>query len=278
MYMYMDAYTYIVLDQYLYMYLPRPRFCILISICILYMCRDQKAIDIENRANYVALKQRWEVLDVTIQIPDDEMVKNVPPYMEEGSEDEQGEEEEEDEGEGTHCPTATGDTRDAQTQPPTNPCPVCNSIEDPNTTKESESRPTDHRFSEETDNAPSLANFSSPDRDIRSVGETTDVAGSNTQCTCRPSATSGGQAEGLLQRCDSELPSRSNKLCEHLNGRLTPVPTLQGIDAEKSPKCGCKFRRKSGSDILDQEGMALFNILEFPSKVRGIPKYMTLYV
>ena len=59
--------------------------------CTMYMYflyRDQKTIDIENRANYVALKKRWGVLDVTIQIPEDEMLKSVPAYME-GSEDEE---------------------------------------------------------------------------------------------------------------------------------------------------------------------------------------------
>ena len=225
------------------------------------MYRDQKTIDIENRASYVALRQRWEVLDVTIQIPDDEMVKSVPPYMKEGSEDE-GEEEE------TNSPS--DDTLDTQSQSVNDSCPVCNSRQHPDASKDSEIQPTDQQFSEETDHAPSLTSFSGPDRDIQSVGETTDtyMASSDTQCTCRPSVTSVGcsdQAGGSSQQC--ELPSELNKLCEHLDGRLAPVSSP---DAEKNPKCGCKFRRKSGSDILDEDGMALFNILEFPSKVRRI--------
>lgn len=231
------------------------------------MCRDQKAIDIENRANYFALRKRWEVLDKTIQIPDDEMVKNVPPYMEVGSEDE-GEVEED---EKTNSPMATGNTVDAQTQPPNDSCPACNSRQNPDASKDLESQQTDQLHSEETDTIPSLTNFSSPDRDVQSVGETTDMASSDTLCTGRPSATSVGcssEVEGSSQQC--QLPSESNRLCEHLNGRLAPVPPLQDIDAERSPKCGCKFRRKSGSDILDADGMALFNILDFPSKVRGI--------
>ena len=234
------------------------------------MYRDQKAIDIENRANYLALRKRWEVLDVTIQIPDDEMVKSVPPYMEAGSEDESEEEEE------TNSPstsatataTANSDTLDTQTRPPNDSCSVCNSRQHPDASRDPQQ--TDQQFSDETDNVPSSTNISSPDRDARSVGETTDMAGSDTtQSACRPPAGGcGGQAAaagGSSQEC--ELPNELIKHCDHIDGRLAPV---QDVDVDRSPKCGCKFRRKSGSDVLDEDGLALFNILEFPSKVRRI--------
>jgi hypothetical protein len=44
--------------------------------------RDRKTIDIENRANYIALRQRWRVLDKTITFPDDELTDEDPWYME----------------------------------------------------------------------------------------------------------------------------------------------------------------------------------------------------
>ena len=241
----------------------------------MYMYRDQKAIDIENRANYLALRKRWEVLDVTIQIPDDEMVKSVPPYMEAGSEDESEEEEE------TNSPststsatataTANSDTLDTQTRPPNDSCSVCNSRQHPDASRDPQQ--TDQQFSDETDNVPSLTNIIlSPDRDARSVGETTDMASSDTtQSACRSPATGCGHqavAGGSSQEC--ELPNELIKHCDHIDGRLAPV---QDVDVDRSPKCGCKFRRKSGSDVLDEDGRALFNILEFPSKVR-IHMYM----
>jgi hypothetical protein len=242
------------------------------------MYRDQKAIDIENRANYLALRKRWEVLDVTIQIPDDEMVKNVPPYMEEGSEDER-EEEEKETNSSSAVATPTGDTLGTQTQPPNDSCPVCKSRQHPNASSDPEPQSTGHQFSEETDGVPSVTDFCSPDRDVRSVGETTDVVSSNTtQSTCRPPAgCSSGQAAGGGTSQPCELPSELKKLCDRLDGRLAPVPSLQDVDVDKIPKCGCKFRRKSGSYVLDEDGMALFNILDFPSKVRQNTSITCIY-
>lgn len=56
-------------------------------INVLFECSDQKAIDVENRANYIALRKRWEVLDKTITFPEDEIADNTPWYMS-ASEDE----------------------------------------------------------------------------------------------------------------------------------------------------------------------------------------------
>ena len=204
---------------------------------------------------------------MAIQIPDDEMVKSVPFYMEEESDDEEGKE--------SNSPTSTDHTLDTQAQPATNYCPVCNSRQYSEASKKStEHQPIDQQSSGGTDNIPSLTNFSNPDRDIQSVGESTDMVSSDTQCTCmcRLSATVGcsGQAGSSLQ---CELPKKSSRLCEHLNGRLAPVPLQDEADTEpeKNPNSGCKFRRKSDSDVLDENGMALFNILDLPSKVGMIP-------
>ena len=207
------------------------------------------------------MRQRWEKLDVAIQIPDDEMVKSVPFYMEEESEDEDEEE--------TNSPTGKDHTPDTPTKPETNSCPVCNSGQNPEASKISAGhRTTDQQSSCDTDNTPSLTNTSSPDRNMQSVGESTDMISSDTQCACicRPSATVGCSGQTGLQ-CESPS-SKSSKLCEHLDGRLAPVPLQE--EEEMNPNCGCKFRRMSGSDVLDENGMALFNILDLPSKVRII--------
>ena len=44
--------------------------------------RDRKTIDIENRANYIALRRRWEVMDRTITFPEDDLAEEEPWYME----------------------------------------------------------------------------------------------------------------------------------------------------------------------------------------------------
>jgi len=50
---------------------------------IYFTSRDQKTIDLENRANYNALRQRWRILDKTIQVPSHEMsIHDNPTYME----------------------------------------------------------------------------------------------------------------------------------------------------------------------------------------------------
>ena len=214
--------------------------------------RDQKAIDIENRANYVALKQRWAVLDVSIQIPDDEMVKSIPSYMEEDSENE--------EEESSSPPDHT--LGNAQIQQATDCCPVLNGGLNPQASKES----IHQRYSDDTDNMPSSTGFPNPHRDKRSVGETTDLFSSSTQCACRMDATSGssGRVRPLQQQCELSY----KPLCQHFKERIAPASFFQDNGAEMKPKCRCNFRRKSASDILDEDGMALFNILEFPSKVR----------
>ena len=59
----------------------------LFSGCV---CSDQKAIDVDNRAHYVALRKRWEVLDKLIIYPDDDITDATPWYME--SSDDENEE------------------------------------------------------------------------------------------------------------------------------------------------------------------------------------------
>ena len=51
-------------------------------IYFIFFFSDQKAIDLENRASYTALRKRWEVLDMTITFPEEEIGDNSPPYME----------------------------------------------------------------------------------------------------------------------------------------------------------------------------------------------------
>ena len=42
---------------------------------------------------------------------------------------------------------------------------------------------------------------------------------------------------------------------------------MEEREPDRQPRCECNFKRRSWDDVLDEEGRALLNILEFPSKV-----------
>ena len=42
---------------------------------------------------------------------------------------------------------------------------------------------------------------------------------------------------------------------------------MEEWEPDRQPRCECNFKRRSWDDVLDEEGSALLNILEFPSKV-----------
>lgn len=58
------------------------------SVCVSSI-REQKTLDLENRARYTALQRRWVVLDKTVTFPDDEPVGDSQDYLElsEGEDD-----------------------------------------------------------------------------------------------------------------------------------------------------------------------------------------------
>ena len=230
------------------------------------ICRDQKTIDIENRANYVALKQRWEVLDLTIQIPEDEMVRIVPPYMEDSDD--------EDESSNLSLPFCV-DHENRQTRVTVDFCSVCNNNGTPSASKFSrDSEPKCPQQSVAVYSHHTCTNSTNCDRRTCNLGESTDSAISEIQySSCFPTSTSISECSGqdsLLQVSQSTSASHSHELCAHLNGRITSTSSIQSCDEPASnmrPNCRCRFRRKSGSSVLDKEDQALFNILEFPSKV-----------
>ena len=60
---------------------------------LLFLSREQRTLDLENRARYQALHNRWIVLDRTVTFADDEPVGNSQEYLElsEGEEEEEKE-------------------------------------------------------------------------------------------------------------------------------------------------------------------------------------------
>lgn len=218
---------------------------VMYDICIIiYMCRDQKTIDIENRANYNALHRRWEVLDMTIQIPDDEMVKSVPVYMEDS--------EDEEDSNSSSPPTKT--SLDEQSQQTVDSCLGCK-----------KSDPDD---------------VSEMSKDKQKVSHPSAVECTNT-CTCcgggmhhsshvQPSASSCSSQNNSSPGDWSTSTENTTDLCQHFDDRIAATSSFswdEDRQSERRPKCRCNFRRKSSSDVLDEDGLALFNILEFPSKV-----------
>lgn len=233
----------------------------------MHLFRDQKTIDIENRANYVALKKRWEVLDMTIQIPEDEMVRIVPPYMEDSDD--------EDESSNLSSP-ATIDPVNKQTRV-TVVSYLSNNGRTPSASEFSrDSEPKGPQQSTAVCSHHKYTNSTNCGSGKCSLGGGTDSTISEVcHSSCFPRAASISECSGqdnLSQVSQSNPAAQSNELCAHPNGRIISSSSIQSYDDPGSnmrPRCGCRFRRKSGSDILDKESQALFNILEFPSKVHG---------
>ena len=64
---------------------------IFIPLLVVVFSREQRTLDLENRARYQALHNRWVVLDRTVTFGDDEPVGNSQEYLElsEGEEEEE---------------------------------------------------------------------------------------------------------------------------------------------------------------------------------------------
>ena len=176
------------------------------------MLRDQKTIDIENRAHYQALRQRWEILDKSIYLPDDDLV-NSPPYME-LSEDEDG---------------------DSNFSSPNHEPPRHSKKQGANGSVKTSER----TLRSISDPAPVVTELDEEEK-VRTKSEVTAAVCTNTHLT--RTHTSANKANG----------SAGGK---------------SGGDNSTSLKCGCDFKKHSYEELLDSEGEAMMQILEFPSKV-----------
>lgn len=240
---------------------------------------DQKAIDVENRANYHALRQRWHVLDKTVRIPDDDVLQS-PPYME-FSDDE---------------------TDDSNCSPP--PPSV---------------KPNSDSTTPQSNGLTSKANGAANDnlREIERKLESSSL--SSTKCASCGGRTSGSDSgncsligslgesmDSTVVDDTSNLPSEAqskycssclNQLCAHQGTDRTNCSSESGCcgavekiltgeedrifcvrvmprdsslmvkNSESKTRCECNHRRGSCGEVLDDEGQALIKILEFPSQV-----------
>lgn len=168
--------------------------------------REQKTIDIENRAHYQALRRRWVVLDATITLPDDDLV-HAPPYMELSDGDE--------------------DKEDSNRSP----------------------LAPESRLSSDS------ASGGTP-----SGNPGTDCEGSGCVPALKPKGLSNGLRPDRLGSFDTENRDRT---CS------APCPSPTTKTSRGVPECPCDFRKKSYDDVLDEEGRALLQILEFPAKVHA---------
>jgi len=179
--------------------------------------REQKTIDVENRAHYQALRDRWEVLDKAVTLPDDDLVDS-PPYMELSSDEEEEEV-------STYCPAGSKYQQVLDR----------------------------HRKSEPS-------NFHGTELKS-SVG---DVARSKSSSVDETGA-SASTVKHVSTCEERKSPIVSN------SGRHPPRAKKKGSSMEESgdveSTCSCNFRRRSCDSVLDEEGRALLQILEFPSKV-----------
>ena len=224
------------------------------------MCRDQKAIDIENRANYVALAQRWEVLDKTIQIPEEEMTQAVPEYMND-SEDEEG---------------ASSSSPDNQTGQTEQTGDLSSTDEHTSTTISEDCtkqmQTSDSKLTSDCSGGGNCSQGESTGSAVTEVEHTPHTQAAASQPQCTGSSDSGShmetsrEGEGGVR--DGE--GGASEICDHINGRVSSSSSLRSqgdVPSESRRRCGCHCRQKSSSSVLDEEGQALLSILEFPSKV-----------
>ena len=199
----------------------------------MFTCRDRKTIDIENRANYIALRRRWEVLDKTVMFPDDDISDTL--WYTEFSDDE---------------------TSDSNSRP----SPVPDDLSPPSTAgirgsggvAESRRTLTASRDS---------GNFTEASFETSSEVSSSTCNGTEVCSECGRSL--GSEEVGTTTSISGGVAGR----CENC-GDVEVAATLPSSAGYRG--CGCrKRRRRSSSGILDQEGRTLLEILEFPSKVRG---------
>ena len=214
---------------------------------------DQKTIDLENRANYIALRQRWEVLDKTIEVPDQEpTIHNTPSYLELSDDD------------------------------------IHDTIYSMSKTNKLDGSKDKGAIKEQTDSA-----TGNNDKELlESLEASLDQSGESRVCSrCHrligsycsslsDSTTTNSESgyEGSSTMDGSVSPNTSPKhTCAQAShpkgchGNVIPGETSDqcGICLKRAvgeKQCSCDFR-KSFDESLDQEGVALLKILDFPSRV-----------
>ena len=180
------------------------------------MCSDQKAIDVDNRAHYLALRRRWEVLDKTITFPDDDVIEPTQWYME------------------------TSD----------------NECEE-----------------DDSNSSPSSISHSPTDRELISNARATDMCRS-----CGKSFDIKNAVKNEMGEHRSYGDDGRTDVCVECSVRVEDCAAGDAVRNGAAPAtysngCGLcrgekRRRRCSSSGVLDPEGVAMLQILEFPSRVR----------
>lgn len=228
--------------------------CIIVSLC-----RDRKTIDIENRANYIALRRRWEVMDRTITFPEDDLAAEEPWYME-FSEDEDAD---------------SNSAPSSDDLPPSASSVVTGRREEGGLNYSSRvgsggnltaSRDSGN-FTEASLETSSEISCGS------SVADTCSSCGGRGKEVAAPSE--GGSGWGLHVSAASSnggcgLSPGGTRRCERCRkgGSVGAQTGSEGVASAADCGCGWRKRRRSTNGILDVEGRALLEILEFPSRVR----------
>ena len=200
--------------------------------CLSLTCREQKTIDIENRAHYLALRERWKVLDATITFPDDDLVQS-PPYMElsDGEED-------------SNCSPLH--TKSGGRSGPSSQAGLNNS----KTVSGNPGTACDGSGCVSTLDSQSFSNGFKPSPRHPHLSN--------------PSATT----DSLSPSAATETENRDRTSSAPCTITTTTTTSASTADGDLS-ECSCDFRKKSYEDVLDEEGRALLQILEFPARVHA---------
>ena len=194
----------------------------------------------ENRARYQALRDRWEVLDKTITLPDDDLVDS-PPYME-LSEDEQEDEDED----STYCPAGSKSRRMRASHRASEPSGL-------------------HKTEKKRNDGPRRKSANLGEEKGASANTVERGSASREQLrTCHQATNSGNHDNKHSPTRQS--PDFSNGDRQHVVEEKDDA-SVETSEIEQESVCTCDFRRRSCDRVLDEEGRALVRILEFPCKV-----------
>lgn len=246
------------------------RFSFLLSLSLLRTSShsERKIIDIENRSHYQALRERWEVLDKTVFLPDDDLVE-APPYMALSDGENEGEE---------ACVSfLTSEHRIKNTPALSVSVAKHGSIPGPgmDVDKSCSTAKDDGIKSEPSEcDLHAELHVALCEKSLSLNAGTGKYLLPENSITAPSVELNSGQT-GFAGCCAGDLHCSTSTTDSDLDPRAPVSNGLVGSGAggdssdtgERGERCSCDFRRRSYNEVLDDSGRSLLGILELPSRV-----------
>ncbi len=206
--------------------------------------RDQRTIDLENRANYLALRQRWQILDKTLQIPNHEpTINDHPSYLEHSDEN-------------TCSPSPSNATTRTETDVSSEDKDVLNSLE--------ESLDRSNVVCNSCHKTMTLSSSSLGNSTTTNSESGFSELSNNSSCNCEKTERSETECERSVSGACVQSVGESSEdcgICRDQVGVARVGVAREGV----TRRCECEFR--SSCENLSTEDEALLKILDFPARV-----------